>query len=108
MLRQQLQRSIDGKTEVLGQLLNLLVAESRPDLVGGDRQVRAIAKPRLHLVVEPALLELGNKPLQVAEIGFRQNGRNQGGRLSGYDLPDDTLECATDVVEKSHHTSPTT
>ena len=45
MLGQQIQRGIDRKAELPGQLLNLLVSERRAKLVGGDRQVFAIAEP---------------------------------------------------------------
>ena len=53
--------------------------------------------------MQAPLLELGHEALQIAEIGFRQNRRNQGRRFGGYDLSDDVPECATDVIEKSHY-----
>jgi hypothetical protein len=82
MLCHELQGRIHRKTKVASKLLNLLIAESSPELVRTHWQVLAVAKPRLDLVVETALLKLGNKSLEVADIGLRQGGRNRSLRLA--------------------------
>ncbi len=84
VLRKHLQRLVHRKAELPSDLLHLLVPKRRSELVRSYRQVRSVAKPRAHLVVETSGLKLGDDTLKISEIGLRQQGRDQswgGGRL---------------------------
>jgi hypothetical protein len=58
---------------VLRHLLDLIAAEGGSKLVGRNRQVRAAAEPRLHLIAEATLLQLGDQALHVTEVRLRDD-----------------------------------
>jgi len=92
--------------EMLGDLPDLLVAERGLKLLRRNRQVAAIAEPRLDLRTQSVLLELVHDPLHVAEVRLGQYRRDQAGGGGRGHLADHAAKRAADIIEKSHRRSP--
>jgi hypothetical protein len=74
MLGHQRQGSIDRQSKTLSDLLDMRIAQRRSELVSGDRQILAIAKPRLNLSAEATLLQLRNDAPHSAQIDLPEHG----------------------------------
>jgi len=77
VLRQNLKRLVHRKSELTSDLLHLLVPQCRSELVRRYRQVRSVAKPGMHLVIEASSLKLGDYVLKASEISLSEQGRDQ-------------------------------
>src|ERR1700682_1466098 len=102
MFRQQFERSIRVKPEMLSELLDVLAAQRRPKLIRRDRQVLAASKPGLHLGAEAALLQLSHHALQITQVRLCQHSRDESRHCRGLDLPQRALEPTAQIVKKSH------
>src|SRR6266496_3332732 len=70
---------VDRRRQVLRQNLKRLVHRYR--------QVRSVAKPGMHLVIEASSLKLGHYALKASEISLSEQGRDQNRGGSRFHLP---------------------
>jgi hypothetical protein len=99
VLRQEFQDFVHRNAEVLRKLLHLRVAEDRAELVGGDRHILTVTKPRADLIAETALLQLGNETVEIAKIGLCQDGGDQRRYCGGFGLAQHAFERAAEIIE---------
>ncbi len=77
---------------MLRHLSHLIVAQCGAKLVSVNRHVRAVAKPGLDLLIKSSLLELGNEPLEITEVRFAQDRREEGRDCGCFELSQNATE----------------
>jgi len=73
LLCQNLRDLIDWDVELRGELLDCVAAQDLLQLLGGDRQVVAVADPRFDLIAEARLLQFGHDRAQTALAAGTEN-----------------------------------
>jgi hypothetical protein len=92
MFGEQFERRVHRDAEMLGDLFDLVIAERCTELIRRYRYIAAIAKPRLNLIAEAALLKLVYEALHIAKVRFRQCRRNKPRRGSFRQLSNHAAE----------------
>ncbi|HYA28667.1 MAG TPA: hypothetical protein VEI95_07580, partial [Acidobacteriota bacterium] len=69
------ERFIGRDAEMLGDLLDLIATERRPDLFRGHLHIGTVTQPGFDLLTQSSLLQLIDKALQAAKICLGQQSR---------------------------------